>query len=98
MKTYILTLKAEEDIRSIWKYTAEKWDEIQAEIYLSGLEDKIKQAAKSPDTIGLVRDELKKGYMSFLFEHHIIFFKKKTGHIEVIRILHQRMDITERLK
>ncbi|MTI87231.1 MAG: type II toxin-antitoxin system RelE/ParE family toxin [Balneolaceae bacterium] len=47
--------------------------------------------------MGRLRSDLKKGYMSFLYEHHIIFFKKKTNHIEVIRVLHQRMDVSKRL-
>ena len=57
MKKYILTRKAEEDIREIWNYTAEEWDEEQAENYLSGLEDKIIQASEAPETIARVRDD-----------------------------------------
>ncbi len=58
MKKYILTRKAEEDIREIWDYTAEEWDEEQAENYLSGLEDKITQASESPETIGRDRTDI----------------------------------------
>lgn len=97
MKKYILTRKAEEDIRDIWRCTVEEWDEVQAETYLSGLEDKIIQASEAPGTIGRIRADIKSGYMSFLYESHIEFFKKKMDHIEVIRVLHQRMDIPKRL-
>ncbi len=96
MKPYTLTRKAEDDIRAIWKYTVEEWDEEQAENYLDGLEDKIKQVSENPDTIGRLRPDIEKGYMSSLYGSHIIFFKRKKDHIEVIRVLHQRMDISKR--
>ncbi|MGM0458723.1 MAG: type II toxin-antitoxin system RelE/ParE family toxin [Bacteroidota bacterium] len=38
MKKYTLTKKAEQDIRGIWHYTIDEWGEVQAELYLKGLE------------------------------------------------------------
>jgi len=38
VQKYTLYRKADEYIRDIWKYTVEKWDEEQAEVYLSDLE------------------------------------------------------------
>lgn len=98
MKNYILTRKAEEDIREIWNYTAEEWDKEQAENYLSGLEDKIIRASETPEAIARDRTEIEDGYMSFLYESHVVFFKRKLDQIEVIRVLHQRMDIPKRLR
>ncbi|NBC04301.1 MAG: type II toxin-antitoxin system RelE/ParE family toxin [Bacteroidetes bacterium] len=97
MRKYTLTRKAEDDIREIWTYTLEEWDEEQAEIYLNGLESKIKEASENPDTIGQARPDIKSGYMSFLYESHIVFFRKEMNYIVVVRVLHQKMDIQKRL-
>lgn len=97
MKRYRLTQKAEQDIRKIWNYSADEWGEVQADKYLYGLEEKLDQICDSPDTIGVKRDSLKSGYMSSLYEKHIIFFKKAENSIIVIRVLHQRMDISARI-
>jgi toxin ParE1/3/4 len=44
-------------------------------------------------------NHIRKGYRSTKVKSHIIFFKKSMfGEIEIIRILHQRMDIESRLK
>lgn len=97
MKKYTLTRKAEQDIRNIWSYTIDEWGEVQAERYLKGLEEKLELLSDSPDSIGKNRDSLKSGYMSSLYEKHIVFFKKAGNSIEIIRVLHQRMDISNRI-
>ena len=44
-------------------------------------------------------DHVKVGYKSSKVKSYLIFYKKNVdGIIEIIRILHQRMDIENRLK
>jgi len=97
MKKYSLSRKAEEDIRGIWDYTADMWGVEQAEKYLKGLEKRLEQLSDTPDTLGVKRESLKPDYMSSLYENHVIFFIKSENSIEVIRVLHQRMDISNQI-
>lgn len=98
MKKYTLSRKAEQDIIEIWDYTVNKWGEGQAEEYLKGLELRLIQISESPDTIGINRENLKPGYMSNFYGKHIIFFKKTGKSIEIIRVLHQRMDVSNQIR
>ncbi len=42
---------------------------------------------------------IKEGYKAAKVKSHLIFYKKsEDGVIEIIRILHQRMDVNRRLK
>jgi toxin ParE1/3/4 len=44
-------------------------------------------------------DDIKAGYMYFPVESHTIFYKVAAdGIVTIVRILHQRMDISNRLK
>ena len=79
-------------------YSVDKSGVEQAERFPKGLQDKLEQIANSPDTIGVNRESLKPGYMSYLYEKHIIFFKKSGESIQIIRVLHQSMDISNRIK
>lgn|SRR5574343_340309 len=85
--------KAIEDLTSIYNYTVETWSEEQAEFYYLMLT----QACKS-----LVEDRNKgKIYLRILPDlfgyhcmKHIIFYRITVeGDIEIIRILHEVMDI-----
>lgn len=97
MKKYTLTRMAEKDIREIWKYTVENWGESQAFDYLNGLEMRLEELSEAPDTLGITRPDIKPNYMSCLYKSHIVFFIKRTNSIEVIRVLHQSMDIPRRM-
>jgi len=95
---YIINEKAVEDINQIWTYTAENWSVEQADRYYNLILDEIEyiagnfEEARSFETI-------KQGYRTSKVKSHIIFFKKtKDNQIEVIRVLHERMDLENRLK
>lgn len=85
--------KAIEDLTSIYNYTFETWSEDQAEYYYLMLT----KACKS-----LVKDLNKgKNYSSILQDllgyhcmKHIIFYRISVeGDIEIIRVLHEVMDV-----
>jgi toxin ParE1/3/4 len=92
MSLYKLTPAAKEDLKGIWKYTESKWGEIQADNYLKSIEKSIVELVASPEK-GRRREEIRKGYRSFSQGKHLIFYRIHEKQIEVIRILHQKMDV-----
>lgn len=96
MSQYRLTPAAQRDLASIWDFTQETWDVGQAETYILELRAAIERAAESPDR-GRVCDELRPGYRRYGIGSHLIFYRAAVDGVDVIRILHQRMDPTRHL-
>lgn len=91
MSSYRLTPAAQRDLSSIWDYTRERWGEHQAETYLLEIRSTIERVAARPDR-GRPVDEIRTGYRRYAIGSHLIFFVDNGDGIDVIRILHQRMD------
>ncbi len=96
MPKYRLTPSAKSDLIEIWDYTVETWGEKQAEKYLQDIEGKLNQLADNPE-LGRQRPEILPGYYSFPAQKHIIFYLKSGIHIDIIGILHGKMDIDKNL-
>jgi len=95
--SYIISKKATDDLEQIWLYTYFHWSENQADNYYNLLIEKIEFIAQNVN-IGRKIDYVKKGYRCFFAEQHIIFYTISAKNtINVIRILHQKMDIPSRL-
>jgi toxin ParE1/3/4 len=97
MSTYIISEKALEDINTIWIYTAENWSIEQADRYYNLILDEIEYISQKFE---MARDfgKIRKSYRYSKVKSHLVFFKKnKYNEIEVIRVLHERMDIENRL-
>jgi toxin ParE1/3/4 len=95
---YKISNKAAEDIENIWLYTYENWSLEQADRYINLIFDEIEFLADNPGS-GKDFDSIRKKYRYSRVKSHLIFYRQvdKQRLIEVIRILHQRMDIEERL-
>ena len=96
MPDYRLTPAAKSDLVGIWHYSVETWGEKQAEKYLLDIEALLEQLAASPD-LGKQRPEINPAYYSFPVGKHIVFYLKSDTHIDIIGILHGRMDINKNL-
>lgn len=96
MTRYRLTPAAQRDLSSIWDFTQERWDENQAEIYISEIRAAIERIAAAPDR-GRSCDEIREGYRRYSIGSHLVFYIKRTDGVDVIRILHQHMDPTRHL-
>ncbi|PKP14371.1 MAG: type II toxin-antitoxin system RelE/ParE family toxin [Bacteroidetes bacterium HGW-Bacteroidetes-23] len=97
MSKYIISEKALEDINAIWVYTAQNWSVEQANRYYNLIFDEIEFISNNFE---MAQDfgKLRKSYRYSKIKSHLIFFKKnKFNEIEVIRVLHERMDIENRL-
>ena len=95
---YKISQEANRDIESIWLYTFENWSPEQADRYFNLILDEIEYIAENPDS-GKDYNEIRKGYFRSRIKSHFIFYKinLKKERVEIIRILHQRMDIESRL-
>lgn len=95
---YKISLSASQDLEHIWLYTFENWSIEQADRYINLIMDEIEYIALKPDS-GFEFGAVRKGYYRSRVKSHIIFYRidQKMDTVEIIRILHQRMDIENRL-
>lgn len=95
---YKISLLASQDLENIWLYTFENWSIEQADRYLNLIMDEIEYIALKPDS-GFDFGAVRKGYFRSKVKSHIIFYRidQKMDTVEIIRILHQRMDLESRL-
>ncbi|WP_294825263.1 type II toxin-antitoxin system RelE/ParE family toxin [uncultured Flavobacterium sp.] len=95
---YHISDEAIRDLDDIWLYTLETWSAEQADRYFNLLLNEIEYIANHFED-GRNMDFIKNGYRVSKMKSHLIFYKKSTdGTMEIIRILHQMMDIEKRLK
>jgi len=98
MGSYSLTNKALEDLSKIWDYTFEVWSENQADKYYYMLLETCQDLADDV-LIGKLYSEIGDDIFGFRAGQHVIFFRKqKKNNIEVVRILHGRMDLKKRIQ
>ncbi|MBO0882516.1 MAG: type II toxin-antitoxin system RelE/ParE family toxin [Mycobacterium sp.] len=97
MNRYLLSPAAQLDLEQIWDYTHDRWGVDQAEEYLRELQHAIERAAANP-RIGRACDEIRPGYRKLAAASHTLFYRATAeGVIDVVRVLHQRMDIDRHL-
>ncbi len=97
--SYKVSIKASEDIENIWLYTLDNWSLEQADRYINLIFDEIEYLGNHPGS-GKDYNFIRKNYRCSKVKSHLIFYRHidKQNDIEVIRILHQRMYIENRLK
>jgi len=91
-----LSPRAQLDLDEIWDYTASRWGLGQAETYTRQLWQDMNAVAAQP-TIGRPCPEVRDGYYKYRSGSHVLFFRLSEGGIDVIRILHGRMDFEQHL-
>jgi toxin ParE1/3/4 len=97
MARYILTNKAVEDLSKIWEYTYEVWSESQADKYYELLISSFQEIVQNPE-LGKSYTEIDSAILGLRVGKHIVFYQlAKSNNIEIVRILHQRMDLKSRM-
>jgi len=89
---FFISKKAVSDLEEIWLYTIEKWSIEQADRYYNLIFDEINYICKNINA-GKSMEHVRKGYRASKVKSHLIFYRVINNTIEVIRILHERMDI-----
>jgi toxin ParE1/3/4 len=97
MAEVILRKKAIDDLSNIWDYTVENWSEHQADKYYATIKFACKEIGENPD-MGKEYSDISQNLLGLKSGKHIIFYHMiSENKIEVIRILHERMDLKNRL-
>ena len=92
---YRLSPLAEQDLEGIWIYTAEHWSLEQADRYVGDIISTFDLIAEHPQKGRVV--QVRPGYLKFSSGSHDIYYKRGDRGVDVIRILHQRMDAQRHL-
>ena len=98
MAKYFLTKKAIEDLSGIWDYTYDIWSEKHADRYYELLLETFQKISKNPK-IGSKYEQISSDILGFKVGKHIIFYQViNTDEIEIVRVLHERMDLKHRME
>ncbi len=81
---------ARQDLLRIGRFTEHRWGKAKRNHYLGQL-DAASALISENDSIGNICDEISLGYRKFPEGSHIIYYRV-TDMVEIIRILHERMD------
>lgn len=96
MTGYVLSPEAQNDLDDIWDYSLPRWGETRTERYIRDLWQGIEYVAADPRR-GQSCDDIRSGYHKYTVISHVIFFRLTAGGIDVVRILHARMDFNQHL-
>ena len=93
MSTFALTQRAKADLKSIAKFTENRWGRRQRYIYIKQFDDTFHVLANTPE-IGVDCQYIKENYKKFPQGSHVIFYRVAAlKSIQIIRILHKNMDV-----
>ena len=92
MVNFYLSELAKQDLRSIGRYTQATWGREQRNTYLAKIDTSFHLLAMEPQ-IGKSCEYLRAGYRKYPVGRHLIFYRQSLDGVEIICILHQRMDM-----
>lgn len=92
MSRYTLSPAAAADIEGIWVYTEDTWGVEQADQYVLLIESACASVAKN-DHAGRSIENVRAGYRILPVGSHFIEFRLVNGAVDIVRVLHQKMDI-----
>jgi len=94
---YRLTRPAVRDLAEIGRYTREQWGEEQSRRYRAAISARLKWLGRNPP-LWRARPEIHDGIYTCHEQRHVVVFREYDAGIEILRILHERMDMQHRLK
>ena len=98
MGKYRLTNLAVQDLSDIWNYTFDQWSERQADNYHEQLTNIFESIATNQQQ-GRNYEGIRRDLFGFKVNRHIVFYRIISNElVEITRILHERMDLKNRLK
>ena len=95
-RIYRLSPPAEADLEEIWLYTFRQWSLEQADGYHRIIMAAIEGLASGNNV--RQRALVREGYWKYKAGRHVIYFRCPDGCLDVIRILHGRMDVDSHLE
>jgi toxin ParE1/3/4 len=90
---------ARERLLQIWEYTDRQWGEDQADHYVNSLVAATHDLSRQRLHWRPMRGKRFAGIWFVHHEHHYLFFRELSdGHVGIISILHENMDLPARLR
>ncbi len=74
MLKILIRPKAREDLKKIWHYTYQNWEEKQANNYTRGLSETINRMIDNPRIEASI-DDVKEGYRLYHAKHHLVIYR-----------------------
>lgn len=94
---YVLSPAAQKDIDEIWDYTALRWGRVQANRYVGKIRAALTDLADDMRQARAV--DVRPGYRHYRVGSHVLFLRDhEQAAFEVVRILHQSMDLRRHLR
>ena len=88
--------RAEADLVEIWLYTEQTWGEAQADAYLDQIEAALLPLRSNP-MLGIDCSHIRAGYRKIAVNRHRVYYRYDNRIVDIIRILHARMDVDSQL-
>lgn len=92
MSEFKITPRAQDDLKSIGRYTLDTWGKSQRDKYLREMVQRFEWLAKRPN-VGRIREDIAHGYHCYSQGSHLIFYTISEGFISIIGVVHQDMDV-----
>lgn len=94
--TVRLSALARGDLREIWAFSAGRWSEAQADRYLAALRQAFLDLAAG-ERLGQAVTVQAVPYLRSVCGAHVIFYRPAGDDVEVLRVLHAKMDASRHL-
>ncbi|MBW7835374.1 MAG: type II toxin-antitoxin system RelE/ParE family toxin [Sphingomonadales bacterium] len=94
-RRYRLYPRAGADLGEIWLYTLKAWSLDQADSYVHDIIRVFEGLANGTKTGRPV--DIRDGYLKYPVGSHMVYYRHSKSHIDIVRILHQRMDVHSKL-
>ena len=95
-RSLVFSPRAAADIDRIYDFTEARWGPEQAETYTFELRAICRRLCETPRP-GRSAGDVRKGYFVCPIGSHNIFFREEKLKIVIVRILHNRMDLSRHL-
>lgn len=83
---------ARADIKDIGRFSQKTWGVAQRDSYLRSLAATFERL-RTGEVAGRARPDIRGGLLCYPSNRHVIFFRRHSqGHVEILRVLHERMD------
>lgn len=93
----VVSPAAEADLAGIHEYSVANWGEAVAAAYIDTLVARFKWLAVNR-SLWQGRDDLYEGIFGRYEGQHLIVFRDGNDHLQIVRVLHQRMDPARHLQ
>ncbi|MEQ5786485.1 type II toxin-antitoxin system RelE/ParE family toxin [Erythrobacter sp. NFXS35] len=88
----IIRPAARRDLARIWSDTSERWSAAQADAYLQAIQRRFEGIGEFPSSFPEYRSKVG-NFRKAASGEHLIFYRVGDEAVEVVRVLHNRMDV-----